>query len=312
MSRVVVLGADGFIGRHLVKGLGMTSSDSILAFDRFSDYRVGLNHPFENLKNVQIMPGNFFNRDDLINAVSDADYVFHLVSLTNPASSNNDPLIDIDSNIKGSVEMFEICIQKGVKKIIFISSGGTIYGDIDSDKINEKDLPTPRSPYGIGKLTIEHYLRYFRHKSGIDYIVYRVSNPFGPGQNIHSNQGVIPVFLYNYLTKNPITVFGDGTMIRDYIYIDDLINMMVGSFKKNNIYSEYNIGSGSGKTINDVIASIEARTGYSVEKKFIEAPLTYINKSVLDISRFSEEFGIKPKISFEDGIKKTWEYVRKI
>ncbi len=312
MSKIVVFGADGFIGRHLVNRLSEVTDNTIIVFDKFSNYQIGSDHPFEKLSNVTIAPGDFFNRDDLVNVLSGVDYVFHLISSTNPATANNDPFIDIDTNIRGSVELFEVCVEQKVKKVIFLSSGGTVYGDVDSDLIDESSTPAPRSPYGIGKLTIEHYLRYFKHRSGLDYIVYRAANPYGPGQNIHGKQGVIPVFLYHYLTKEPITIYGDGSMVRDYLFIDDLITMVVNSYQQANKFPEYNIGSGSGKSVNELIKHIESCTGYSVDKKHTPTPKTFVDKIVLDISRFNDEFGIIPRVNLEDGIKRTWDYVQEL
>lgn len=311
MAKVVVFGADGFIGKHLVKKLS-ESSDNIVAFDRFSQYKTGLDHPFHELPNVNIVAGDFFNRDDLASALDGADYVFHLVSTTNPASSNDDPFVDIDTNVRGSVQLFELCVEKGVKKVIFPSSGGTIYGDIDSPMIGETTAPEPRSPYGIGKLTIEGYLRYFNFTSGLEYIVYRVANPYGPGQNIYGKQGVIPIFMHRFLNKEPLTIYGDGSMIRDYIFIDDLVDMIVGSYKKDSNYRIYNLGSGMGKSVNQIVEAIESCTNQSAEKVTLDTPQTFVDKSVLDISRFIDEFGITPKISLEEGVLRTWNYVQEV
>jgi len=228
------------------------------------------------------------------------------------AASTNDPFIDIDPNVRSTVELLELCVEHGVKKVIYPSSGGTVYGDVDSDMINEATVPAPRSPYGIGKITTEHYLRYFKFTHGLDYMIYRIANPYGPGQNIYGKQGVIPIFMHKFLVKEPVVVYGDGSMIRDYIYIDDLVKMMVGTYYRDNHYDEYNIGSGSGTTINDLLNEVEKCTSYGVGRDTIETPPTFVNKSVLDISRFVQEFDIKPTTSLEEGIKRTWDYVKTI
>jgi UDP-glucose 4-epimerase len=311
MSKIVVFGGDGFIGRHLVKRLALSNkADEIYVFDRFSSYQNNSNHPFDKIPNVQIVRGNFFNRDEVSDVLKNAKYVFHLISSTNPATSQNDPLIDIDTNIRSSVELFQLCVENDVKKVIFFSSGGTIYGDIDSEMIGEDSVPQPLSPYGIGKLTIEHYLRYFKHTHGLDYIVYRIANPYGPGQNIYGKQGVIPIFMHRYITHEPLVIYGDGTMMRDYIYIDDLISMIVGSYDKQSKNEVYNIGSGNGTSINELIVAIESCSQYSVEKKHAEVPSTYIQNSVLNIDRFTKDFNLCPMISLEEGIKRTWDYVK--
>ncbi|MBX4197081.1 NAD-dependent epimerase/dehydratase family protein [Candidatus Saccharibacteria bacterium] len=310
MSKIVVFGGDGFIGRHLTSRLASVETNQIVVFDRFSSYQIGENNFFSSHKNIDIVAGNFFNRAEVNQVLSQADIVFHLVSTTNPATSVNDPLIDVDTNIRSSIELFELCVENRVGKIIFLSSGGTVYGQTDSEKIDEETLTQPISPYAIGKLTIEHYLRYFKHHYGLDYLVYRVANPYGPGQNLHGKQGVIPIFLNLAFDKEPITIFGDGNMVRDYLYITDLVDMIVSSYNKNNRYDEYNIGSGRGVTVNELVEIIEKKAGYSLDKKTVDIPDTYVEKIVLDTTRFVSEFKLKPTISLKEGISKTWDYVR--
>ncbi len=310
MSKIVVLGADGFIGKNLVEALADNSSNHIVAFDRFKNFAITSHHPFSKISNVSVVPGNFFNRDDMHTILRGADYVFHLISTTTPATSANDPYIDIDTNIRQTVELLEICVNKGVRRVIFPSSGGTVYGNIDDDMISELTAPQPKSPYGIGKVTIEHYLRYFKHTHGLDYIVYRIANPYGHGQNIYGKQGVIPIFMHHFLRHKPITVLGDGTMMRDYLYVDDLINMVVSTYNLPAQHSEYNIGSGRGVSINQLVAVIEKVVGFSVPIEHQVMPATYVQKSVLDIRRFVNEFGIEPSVGLEEGIKRTWDYVK--
>lgn len=312
MTKIVVLGANGFIGQHLTKALAADDTNEIVAFDRFSEYQDGNEHPFTQLANVEVVAGNFFNRDEVAAVLDGTAYVFHFISSTNPATSNSDPFIDIDTNVRSTVELLQLCVDHQVKKVIFPSSGGTVYGDIDSVAINEQTVPAPRSPYGIGKLTIEHYLRYFKFTSGLDYIIYRVANPYGPGQNIFGKQGVIPIFMHKFLVHEPLTIYGDGSMVRDYIYIDDLIKMMVGSYKSDNKHPVYNLGSGTGESVNQIVDAIEKCTGSIADKTYLDTPPTYIHRSVLDIQQFVNEFGLQPEVSLEEGIARTWDYVKNI
>jgi UDP-glucose 4-epimerase len=312
MSRIVVLGGDGFIGRHLVVELAGSPEDTIVAFDRFSMYQGGANHPFSGYSNVQVVPGNFFNRDDVAAVLDKADYVFHLVSTTNPATSIHDPLIDIDTNVRGTVEMLQVCAAKAVRKVMFVSSGGTVYGNIDSDRIDESTLTAPLSPYAIGKLAIEHYLRYFKFITGLDYIVYRAANPYGPGQNILGKQGVIPIFMHNVLERRPVTIFGDGSMVRDYFYIGDLTRMITSSYAKANNHDAYNLGSGLGTTVNQLVEAIENCAGSEVERVYSPMPPTYVQRSVLNIDRFVAEFAVSPSTALEEGLAQTWSHLREV
>jgi UDP-glucose 4-epimerase len=309
---ITVLGADGFIGKHLVRALAQQPDNMVCAFDRFADFLKEADNPFAEFDNVTVIPGDFLNEYDIAQAVKNSDYVFHLISTTNPATANKAPLVDLDTNVRGSIELFRICAEQAVKKIIFPSSGGTIYGNVDSRAIDEATLPAPLSPYGIAKLTIEHYLRYFKNTAGMDYVVYRIANPYGPGQNIYGKQGVIPIFLHKFLMKEPLTIYGDGDMVRDYIYIDDLIEMMVGSYDKDNRYPEYNLGSGQGHSVNDIVAAIETCTKSSVQKTHLPTPATFVRTSVLNNARFIDEFGIVPHTTLKEGIARTWNYVKKL
>ncbi|HEV7454689.1 MAG TPA: NAD-dependent epimerase/dehydratase family protein [Candidatus Saccharimonadales bacterium] len=310
MPKIAIIGANGFIGRHLVTRLAAVPDNDIVAFDRFSGQDEGGLHPFAAYQNITVVRGDFFDKGSLEEAIAGAEYVFHLISTTTPATANDNPFIDIETNVRGSLTLFDFCVKHHVKKVIFISSGGAVYGGIDSDKASEDTPPEPRSPYGIGKLTIEHFLRYFKYTSGLDYVAYRVGNPYGPGQNIYGKQGVIPIFMRHFLEQEPITVYGDGSMTRDYIYIDDLIDMLAGSYAAANAQAEYNVGSGQGASVNQLIELIGACAGHQAKKEFLPTPATFIQNSVLAIDRFTNEFNIRPTTSLTDGIAKTWDYVK--
>jgi UDP-glucose 4-epimerase len=310
VTKTVVLGGDGFIGRHLVAELASSGSERIVAFDRFALYQGGADHPWRGQPNVEVVAGDFFNRDDVAAVLDGADYVFHLVSTTNPATSLHDPLIDIDTNVRGTVELLQLCVAKGVRKVVFVSSGGTVYGNVDSDRIDESMLTAPLSPYAIGKLTIENYLRYFKFTSGLDYIVYRAANPYGPGQNILGKQGVIPIFMHSVLEKRPVTILGDGSMVRDYVYIGDLTRMIASSYAPASKHEVYNLGSGHGTTVNRLAEAIQECAGYPVEKVFSPMPPTYVQRSVLNIDRFVGEFQLSPSTSLEDGLARTWAHLK--
>lgn len=306
MAKCLVLGANGFIGSHLVDSL-ISGGHSVRAFDRFGSNNLN----FTQNSNIQIVAGNFLNRNDLSEALKDIDYVFHLVSTTTPATAENDPLIDIDTNIRMSVELFEECVEHKVKKVIFASTGGAIYGDVNIEgPISESVNPKPISPYAIGKLTIEHYLRYFNKKFDLPTLVYRISNPYGERHSPTNRQGVIPIFLHHIANNEPITILGDGSMVRDYIYVRDVANLIAQSFETSK-YELYNLGSGQGVSLNHLVEAIKTVTGRKIQAEQKPKPSTFVQKVVLDTSRFKNEFNIEPTTGLQDGVSKTWDYVLK-
>lgn len=306
MPKCLILGANGFLGSHLVDVLLEEDCDLRL-FDRFSNKSQGR----VNNSKAEIFVGDFLNRNDLREALKGVDYVFHFISTTTPASAENDPEIDIDTNIRMSVALFQECVQQKIKKVIFASTGGSIYGDTGSqDKLSESTLPAPVSPYAIGKLTIEHYLRYFHTKFGLNSVTYRISNPYGDRQSLTSKQGVIPIFLQRIANKEPITVLGDGTMVRDYIYVQDVARMITASFKSAKM-PVYNLGSGQGVSLNELIESIREVTKMEIKIIHSPKPLTYVQNVILDTTRFENEFNIKPQIPLEEGLRMTWDYINR-
>lgn len=304
MAKCLVLGANGFLGSHLVDALVQSGHD-VKAFDRFTTGQ----RNFTDNAHIEVMSGDFLNRQDLADAVKGIEYVFHFISTTTPATAENDPLIDIETNVRMSVELFQECVESKVKKVIFASTGGAIYGQNSSDHVSETVTPLPVSPYAIGKLTIEHYLRYFRAKFGLDSLVFRISNPYGERQSLVSKQGVIPIFLQHIARGEPITVLGDGSMVRDYIYVKDVARMITNAFEKNK-HPLYNLGSGSGLTVNELVEMMRNVTGRPVTVNHAEVPATYVDKVVLNTGLYSQDFGPSTATTFENGIKATWQYVQ--
>lgn len=308
--KILILGADGFLGSNLAKSLLAEKKYEIRAFDLFKD---GISRNLAGLeKKLEIFPGNFLNREDLRKALKGIDYVFHFVSLTTPGSSMNDPLIDVDTNIRGTVVLLDECAKAKVKKIIFPSSGGGIYGNQKKELLGENDQQNPISPYTISKLAIEKYLEYFWLNRGLSYLVLRYSNPYGPGQNVVGSQGIIPIFLNLAKQGKLITIFGDGENIRDYIFIDDAIeNTKKLAFKKKTKYHIYNIGSGRGTTINEAVNIIRKVIGKNVKIKKMPARGIDVRRVVLDTQRIRKEIDFKIIIGLEEGIRKTWMNIKK-
>lgn len=304
LGKCLVIGANGFVGSHLVDEL-VDAGYSVRAFDRFSSPA-----KFHDSDKVEIVAGDIFDDVATHDALEGVDYVFHSFSATTPFASDADPYRDITLNLLRNVQLLEQAVEVGIKKFMFISSGGAVYGSVAEHKrASETDAPLPVSPYGIGKLGTEYYLAYFNRKYNLDYVSYRVTNPYGPRQASNTNQGVIPIFIGKVQAGENLVVYGDGTGSRDYIYIRDATKMIVESFAKETKYSTYNIGTGRQTSLNQIIAAIESAMDVTVKVSHIEAPKTFLQKSAVSIDRFVEEFGPAPDTSLSDGLKKTITHV---
>jgi UDP-glucose 4-epimerase len=299
----LVIGGNGFLGSHVVDALA-AQGHSVAAFDRF-----GVQPPQFAADGVEQISGDFLNVADVRAAVTGRDVVLHFLSTTDPASAEGDPTLDIRTNILASVELFDACADLGVAKVYFASTGGAIYGDQPSREFGEADLAVPVSPYAIGKQAIEGYLRYFRRKRGLDSATFRISNPYGPRQNPAKRQGVIPIFLRQMAHGHPVTVYGDGSMVRDYLYVEDMAEMVADAVTRGTREELYNLGSGTGTSLDELLREIEAATGLRPDVHHAEAPATFVDHVVLDTSRFTSEFGTRVLTTLRDGIRRTWDDV---
>lgn len=300
-TTVAVLGANGFIGSHLVDLLASEPDVTIKAIDRFSKPQV-----FKKRDNIKTYAVDFFEDSPNFDAaLEDTDYLIHCFSATNPFISDQNPYLDIEM-LRRSVEIFEKAIKNGVKKIVFISSGGAVYGSAQHfGDAAETTTPAPKSPYGIAKLAIEHYLEYFKVKHDTDYVVYRLTNPYGPRQAMKKNQGVIPAFLDNITNDREVVIYGDGSSSRDFIYIEDAVKMIGQTFAKDTSHAVYNIGSGKQTTLNEILEALGAITGKDIAITYADEPKTFLKSTNVDTSRFVEEFGALVLTDLHAGIQKT-------
>lgn len=302
MARCLVIGANGFLGSHLVDEL-VSRGHEVTAFDRFSTSTLMF-----GAEGVAVLAGDFTRSPDLQKALVGQQLVFHFVSASTPFSADNDPALDVRTNVAPSVELFKLCVEAGVDRVFFASTGGAIYGDQPFDA-SELSLPQPISPYAIGKLAIEHYLGYFRRRHGLESLALRISNPYGPRQHSSKVQGVIPIFLRRVHAGLPITVYGDGSMIRDYIYVTDAARMIAETVGRVTEHSLYNIGSGHGASVNELLAIISATTGIEPAIQHQPVPTTFVDHVVLDTSRHSAEFGAHSLVPIAEGIERTWRAI---
>jgi UDP-glucose 4-epimerase len=301
VASCLVIGANGFLGSHLVDEL-VAQGHEVTAFDRFSSQQAAY-----SAVGVRQIAGDFMNQSDVAEAVSGQQFVFHFVSTTTPVTAENDPTLDVRTNIASSIELFQHCVDAGVQKVFFASTGGAIYGNQPGASFAENVLPLPVSPYAIGKLAIEGYLRYFGTKYGLESISFRISNPYGPRQRANKKQGVIPIFLSRMARGLPLTVYGDGSMVRDYLYVHDAVRMIGATVGRSSNNDVYNIGSGVGTSVSELLSVARRVTGIDPEIEVRPVPSTFLDRVVLDTSRFRSEFAYDDFVSLEDGMADTWE-----
>lgn len=300
VAKTLVIGANGFIGSHLVDALA-GNGHQVFAFDRF---RADGANPMRSRATTIV--GDFLSRSDIENAVSGQDYVFHFLSTTTPATAENDPTLDLRTNVTQTVELLEACVAASVKHFYFASTGGAIYGSQGKSHYFESDRALPISPYGIGKLTIENYLSYFRAKHGLNSTVFRISNPYGSRQRVNRKQGLIPIALRQIALDQPVVRYGDGEMVRDYIYVNDLVAMIAKVVGRTPKFDVYNMGSGQGHTVNEVLESLRRVTEKDFEIIEKPKPATFVDEVILDTGRYLEEFGESPLTPLDEGVKKTF------
>jgi UDP-glucose 4-epimerase len=303
--RCLVLGGGGFIGSFLVDRL-LSLGHEVRIFER---PRVLPHRQFSEREPVEWRSGDFQSAADVESAVYGCEMVFHLVWTTLPKSSNDDPIYDVQSNVVGSLRLLDAAVRSGTRRIVFISSGGTVYGHPREIPLTESHATDPVVSYGICKLAIEKYLHLYRSLHGLDYVVLRVANPFGERQRVDTAQGAVAVFLNKALSGEPIEIWGDGSVTRDYIYIENVVDAFVLAMNHDGEYRVFNIGSGQGRTLNDIILAIEEVLGRRIERRYLPARKFDVPVSVLDVSRARGVLGWQPRVSFQAGLKRTLDWM---
>jgi UDP-glucose 4-epimerase len=303
MKRILVTGGAGFIGAHLVDSL-IAAGYKVRVLDRTP---VEIRPTWLESAQIEYMMGDFSDHSLIDAALKDIDLIYHLVSTTIPATSNIDPVFDVQSNLIGTLSLLQSALQAGVKKVIFVSSGGTVYGKPKSLPIREIDPTDPICSYGITKLAIEKYLHMFHELHGLEFLVFRLANPFGEKQRPGA-QGVIAAFIHKLANSQPIEIWGDGTVVRDYIYIRDVVDVLVRGISYSGTSHIFNLGGGQGRSLNEIIETLRAVTGRTIDCNYKSARPLDVPKSVLDIGLVKQEFNWHPSHDFPGDIRKTWEW----
>ena len=261
-KNILVLGGFGFVGSNIIEALLRTNLFNIIVFE-FK----GVTSKFAS--RVKVFHGDFNSEEDLAEVFNNnkIDIVLHLITTTVPATSNDNIEYDVISNLVGTVRLLNIMVQHKALKVVFLSSGGTVYGAVNESKASEDHPTYPISSHGIVKLSIEKYLYLYHRLHNLDYLILRVSNPYGPWHN-SEKQGFIDVVIKKILRNEKVVVYGDGTIVRDYIYVKDVANIIAHLLTLNLFNQIINIGSGKGYSINQVLEYIaESHPDMDIEYK---------------------------------------------
>lgn len=297
---VLVVGGDGFVGNHIVDLLVMKKIDSVV-YDINSDSK-------KNREFCTYVKGDLQNTaliDDLIQK-NKVTYIIHLASTTLPKSSNENIQFDISTNLMGTIGLLDLCVKHKLKKILFMSSGGTVYGLTTYLPVDENHPTNPICSYGINKLAIEKYLHLYSHLYGLNFIVLRAANPYGQGQNPLKGQGIIANFVHKMTLGEPLQVWGDGTVVRDYFNVRDLASLTLKA-----LFSEscgvFNAGSGVGLSIHDLINVVAENFLITPNVILSEKRKLDVNSIILDCTKARKVFSWQASTDIKSGVA---DYIR--
>ena len=283
-KNILILGGFGFIGSNIIEALLNTNLFNIIVFE-FKSVTSKL------ADGSTVYHGDFNNEEDLAEVFQNEkiDIVVHLISTTVPATSNDNMQYDVSSNLIGTIRLLNLMVQYKVSKIVFLSSGGTVYGEIAESEASEDHPTYPISSHGIIKLSIEKYLYLYNRLHNINYLILRVSNPYG---NFHNSdkQGFINVVIRRILRKEKVVIWGDGTIVRDFIYVKDLAIIIANLLKTGCFNQIINIGSGKGHSINQIIDYITENQP-DIEIEYRPARKYDIQRIVLDTKKLQSIYG---------------------
>lgn len=304
--RVTIFGGGGFIGSAVTDRL-LREGHSLRIFER---PRVQPYRTFDPGEEVEWVTGDMLSTHDVTEALAGADAVIHLVSTTLPKSSNDDPIYDVQSNVVASLHLLDAMRAQRTGRIVFISSGGTVYGAPSYLPVDERHPTEPEVSYGITKLAIEKYLLMYGRLFGIRPVILRVANPFGARQRVETAQGAVAVFLRRAMRGLPIDIWGDGSVTRDFIYISDVADAFAKALDYAGDQAVFNISSGVGTSLNELIALLEDVLGVSVTRRYLNGRPFDVPVNVLANDLARRALGWEPRVAMREGLARTVAWMR--
>jgi UDP-glucose 4-epimerase len=303
IMKVLVTGGAGFIGSHVVDLL-LAAGYKVVIVDNLSTGRVSNINSAATFYPIDIRSEAL----DEVFARERPDYVSHHAAQMDVRKSMAEPLYDSDVNIRGSINVIECARKYGVRRFIYISSGGAVYGEPIYLPCDEDHPIMPICPYGASKHAVEHYLYLYKVNYGLNYIVIRYPNVFGPRQDPHGEAGVVAIFIGQMLSHEPTTINGDGNQERDFVYVTDCARANLLALTSGNQSNIYNLGSGRGTSINEVFDRLKRITSYRPEPIHAPAKIGETRRIYLKAERALLELGWQPTVTLEEGLVRTVEH----
>ncbi len=302
--KTCIIGGAGFIGRHLVDEL-VASGREVLVLGRETT-------PKNNIHSkAQYAQCDYADRELLRSHLKECNEVIDLAYSTVPQTSFQDPIFDLQSNLPSSIGLLEeVTKLPQIQTLLFVSSGGTVYGDVQNLPITEETPTSPVSPYGITKLTVERYLLMYYKLRGLPAVIVRPSNAYGAGQKPFTGQGFIATAMGMILKEQPVTIFGENGTIRDYIHVKDLATGISAALNHGKKGQVYNLGSGIGRNnreILEAIAPIAKQNGFNLNIEIQPKRGFDVEANVLNFGKLLACSGWLPKVAFEDGLLEMWD-----
>lgn len=305
MTSCLVLGGAGFVGSHLTEALAQ-SGERVRVFERPHVDRLA----HLPRKGVEVFTGDLLNPQSVVPALRGTEIVFHLVSTTLPKNSNDNPAYDVETNVVGGLRLLDLCREHGVRKVVFVSSGGTVYGIPQALPIREEHPTDPICSYGIHKLALEKYLQLAHRLHGLEYCILRPANLYGPGQRLDTAQGAVAVFLDRALRGLPIEIWGDGSVVRDYVYVGDAVDAILKAARYAGEPRIFNLGSGGGTSLKELVAEIQKLLGRTLQVNYAPTRNLDVPANVLDPALARRHLGWSATTPLAEGLRRTYEWLR--
>lgn len=305
MATVLITGGTGFVGSHITEAL-LQAGHRVRVLTSSSSVHPNI-QPF--VDQLELVRGDFGNQQRMREYLAEVAYLVHVAWTTVPKTATENPIYDAQTNLLGGLHLLEAAIEAGVKRVFFISTGGALYGPPQYTPIDEIHPLAPISAYGASKLAFERYLKVYQQNRGLAYTIFRVANAYGPRQNLTKNQGVIGIWLQRILQQQPIEIWGDGTVVRDYIYVEDVAQLLAQHLMTPLAATAYNVGSGQGYSLNQILEACQSVSGRSTTVHYLSGRAFDVPINILSTQKIQQALNWSPQTDLNTGIQRTWDWL---